>query len=482
VRRALAGLGLAVGVGCGGGAAAPTAPDLPRPSPTASPRPLPNIVLILADDLDAAATLHMPHLRAHLQDQGMTFTESFTTTPLCGPSRATLLSGQYGHNHGIENNLPPEGGFQKWMATGKESSTVATWLREAGYRTALVGKYVNRYPEGAEPTYVPAGWDDWYAMFSDRGSDAYYYYSLNENGTVSGFAGAPSDYITDVISDKAVEFLRKAEARDAQPFFVHISPNAPHRPAEVAPRHQGSFGSLVAPRVPSFNEEDLRDKPRWYSGQPILGDREVERTDRLYRDRLGTLLAVDEMIDRLMRELGALGELDNTYVFFTSDNGFLLGQHRFPHGKDAPYEESIRVPLIVRGPDVPQNRRHDALVANIDLASTFVELGRGRVPDTVDGRSLVPLLGGATPAGWREDLLIEHWTDSDSGLPDWFGVRTRTTVYVEYPATREIELYDLRNDPYQMESQHLAADAATLQRLSDRVAALAGCRGAACRQ
>ncbi len=435
----------------------------------------------MLDDLDVNSITHMPRLRTLFLEQGLSFEGALSTTPLCAPGRATFLTGQYAHNHGIIQNGGAAGGFERARALGLENDTVATRLRAAGYRTILLGKYLNNYPAG-DVGYVPVGWDEWWGVLEDRPADAFDYF-VNEDGLVVFYGDRPEDYQTDVMSGKAQDFIRRAEADDARPFFMFIGAHAPHAPSTPAPRHEHLFAGERAPRVPSFDEEDVTDKPGYVRGIPRLGARGAADLDERQRRRLQSLMAVDEMLQALVAALAAAGELDRTFIFFTSDNGQIQGQHRM-ESKDAPYEESIRVPLLARGPGVPAGVTRPHLVGLLDLAPTFLSLARAPLPDSLDGRPLVPLLGAAPPPPeqWRGELLIEHWFGgSPVPVPEYAGVRTRDHTWVEY-ATGERELYDLRADPFQLESRHGSADPALVQALSARVAALQDCRGASCRQ
>ncbi len=468
----------------------------------------PNIIVIVADDLDAASLEAMPRAKALLADQGTSFTNFFVSLALCCPSRATILRGQYAHNHQVLTNRPPNGGFQRFRALGHELSTVATWLHDAGYHTVLLGKYLNGYPQGVDPTYVPPGWDEWY---SPVGGTPYanVSYRMNENGTIVSYGQREDDYLTDVLARKANDIIWRAADR-GWPFFMYLATYAPHAPATPAPRHQDTFPGVAAPRPPSFNEDDINDKPAWLRNRPPLGPRQMEQIDALYRRRLQSLQAVDELIERLVGALEATGQLGRTYLFFTSDNGFHLGQHRLPQGKNTAYEEDIRVPLIVRGPGVPAGRVIEHLAANTDLAPTFAELAGLAAPEFVDGRSLVPLLSPEppAPAQWRQAVLIEHFADRvprrqaqeqrrrepprerraqprrrparGGGAPTFAAIRTPQYVYIEY-ASGERELYDLRVDPYELSNLASAAPPALLSSLAERLHALQRCNGAGCR-
>jgi len=466
---------------CGGGGSGTP----PGPAPTATPGPPPSIVFILTDDLDMQSMPYMPKALSLIANQGVTFTNSFVATSLCAPSRATILTGQYAHNHGTEADASyalVNGGYDTFYGEGRESSTIATWLKAAGYRTILIGKYINGYPSGS-PTYVPPSWDDWHGDFtSNDGAETglqYYDYFVNDNGTVSQHGEDPADYLTDVQTTKAVSALKQVPA--SQPFFMYVAPRAPHIPAVRAPRHAGLFDGLTAPHTPNWNEGDMTGKPDWLREYPPFTDADVASIDKSFRDRLACMQAVDDMIEQIVQELTAEGRLDNTYLMLGSDNGFMLGPHRFPHGKEAPYEESIRVPLLVRGPGIPTGQSRDGLVGNVDYAPTFVEWARASSPE-LDGRSFAALAKTGSTAGWRSDLLLEHWKTGRGAqaIPDFYGLRTSDWAYVEY-GTSEVELYDMHNDPYELANQYFANPTALLKQLSDRVAVLKACRGASCR-
>ncbi len=450
---------------------------------SSSARAKPNIVLIVADDLDAASVELMPKMQAFLAGQGVTFRNAFATSPICCPSRASMLSGQYAHNHGIwSNGRASVSCFETFRSGGGESNTIATWLKAAGYRTGLIGKYLNRYPglrPDADESYVPPGWDEWVSVFAqDRTSDAYYEYFLNENRQIASYGKTEADYITDVLFEKALAFVRKGRG---EPFFLWLAPNAPHAPAIAANRHRYAYADRRAPRSPSFNEEDISDKPSWYQGLERLTAEEVSDLDGFYRGRIETMLAVDDGIEKLVTTLASLGQLDNTYIVFTSDNGFLLGQHRFPRGKAAPYEESIRIPLVVRGPGVAPGATLSQDALNIDLAPTFADLAQATAPAAVDGRSLMPLLSGNAAPAWRQDFLAEHELDDSDGLPSWSAVRTPAFKYVDYPALAEQEYYDLVEDPFEMSSRSRGLDPSRREQFRARLRQLQECRGASCR-
>jgi N-acetylglucosamine-6-sulfatase len=459
----------------------------------------PNVILILTDDLDARLLEEHPASYPNLRELaagGTTFENAFVTDPLCCPSRATILRGQYAHNHKILTNEPPSGGFERFSAMGLENSTIATWLQSAGYRTVLIGKYLNGY----EGTHVPPGWDEWYGIAGNYRSTR-----LNENGSINDYD--PGRYhLDDVLAQKATGYVSRA-ASDDPPFFMWLGTMAPHAPATPAPRHEDALASLSLPEPPSFDEKDVSDKPGWIRDNPPLNPRWRASMEDLYQNRLQSMLAVDEMVGRLTSALGERGELEDTYIFFTSDNGYHMGQHRLTTGKWTAYEEDIRVPLIARGPGVPEGQRLEHLVLNNDLAPTFAELGGAEVPSFVDGRSLVPLLTNNPPAveDWREAFLVEAATELggaeadlavDDGSPElplsgdpaphrrWGhpaleALRTEDALYVEYEGG-ERELYNLEEDPYELDNA-LGGSDAHLANYERWLQALSECAGATCR-
>lgn len=380
-----------------------------------------------------------------------------------------MLRGQYAHNHGVLVNSGAMGGYDRFRELGRESSTIATWLQSAGYMTAFLGKYMNGYPDF--PTHVPEGWDEWFAVL-----DKFFDFRVSENGRIVEYHG-PENYETDVLASKAAEFIRQAAAAEA-PFFIYIATHAPHAPANPAPRHAGEFAGLTAPRSPSFNEEDVSDKPSWIASRPKLTQAEIEQIDERFRQRLRSMLAVDEMIDTLMTTLEATGQAEQTYIFFTSDNGYHLGEHRFKSGKTNPYDEDVRVPFLVCGPGIGEGSEVSGIALNVDIAPTLADLAGVPTPGFVDGQSLEPLLfGHAAGSAWRSGLLIE-WLKPDK---EYQGVRSDDYLYVDHFGRGEFELYDRRLDPYELENISSTADPALLAALSSWLDRLADCAAAGCR-
>ena len=410
----------------------PSAVVTPTPSPSPSPTdgPRPNVIVIETDDQRWDTIDFMPTVKNRLVGEGITFTNSFVTTSLCCPSRSSFLTGLYVHNHGVWSNNPPGGGVEKF----NDSSTVATWIKGAGYTTGFIGKYLNGYGQRVDP-FIPPGWSDWHGLLSG------YWGRFYDNGVVNNDGG----YSTDVISDKAVTFIRNAK----EPFFLWLTPYAPHSvsnyplPPVVAPRHVGTCEDLPSYRPPSFNEADVADKPAFVRNTSLLDPAAIAKLDTFRKDQICSLKAVDEAVAAILDALGT--KLDNTVVVFTSDNGFLWGGHRLT-AKNRVYEESIRVPLVIRYPKlIPTATVNDKLVLNIDLAPTIAQLAGVAPASLVNGQSLVPLLSNPS-ADWRSDFLIEHVGGN-------FAVRNKQYKYVEL-GTGEKELYDLTVDPYELTSQH----------------------------
>src|SRR5262245_33807979 len=279
------------------------------------PSAQPNFLFILSDDQDTETLRYMPRLQELLADQGTTFENMFVTNPVCCPSNVSILTGQYSHNTQILHNAPPLGGFQKFVdmrtdgnpATLGDETTLATWLQDAGYLTGRVGKYLVGYPENS--TYVPPGWDEWFGTYD--GAPGYYNYGVNDNGTVIRFGDRPEDYSTDVLTNRVIAFLDRAELNDAQPFFAFFAPSTPHAQTTPngapipAPRHLGTFAGVQAPRPPSFNEADVSDKPPDIRNLPSLSDAEIAAIDREYQARLESLQAIDEGVERIIDALAA---------------------------------------------------------------------------------------------------------------------------------------------------------------------------------
>jgi arylsulfatase A-like enzyme len=431
---------------------------MPPAAPPSSPAQLvprssgrPNLILILTDDQrwDTVFTEHalpapvptpvMPNVVRELAQSGVTFPNGFVTTALCCPSRSSILTGEYSHNTGIHTNGGSDGGF----ANFDDTSTIATWLQSAGYRTALVGKYLNGYATGAP--CVPPGWDEWHAFVQVK----YYDYDFDDNGVVTRFGTAPADYSQNILTQRALQFIDDSAGH---PFFLYFAPKAPHGPATPRPDHIGLFAALPAFRPPNYATAPTNG-PAWVQALNWT-TQEQSNTDQFRKDQLESLQAVDEAVRDIMQKLRDIGEDDNTLVIFTGDNGFSWGSHKWKP-KQCPYQECMRVPMIMRYPPGGTSARVDTrAILNIDFAPTFAELATATIPPThtVNGTSVVPLLTG-TPVTWRTDFLNEHWGGQ---IPDNAQVQNGQYKYTEYyaePPPIETELYNLSADPYELNNR-----------------------------
>jgi arylsulfatase A-like enzyme len=450
-----------------------------RPARPSADAGAPNVVVVMTDDQAVDTMQAMPRTRRLLGEGGTDFAQALVSFPLCCPSRASFLTGQYAHNHGVRDNHPPAGG----IGALDQRRTLPVWMQAAGYRTGFVGKYLNGYgkrPNGGA-RYVPPGWDGWVAA-EGREKTGAYGYELNENGRMVSYGGRPADYKTDVLADRAVDFVRSA-SQGSRPFFLWVATSAPHtdnglprgarRNPLPAKSDRGRFGSASVPRGPAFDERDVDDKPAFVRRNGRLSGADIAGMRRTYVSQLESLIAVDRMVGRLVGELRRNGELDDTIVIFTSDNGYLRGQHRIDSGKSKAYDESVRVPLLVRGPGFPAGRTVSTPVANIDMTRTIVEAAGARAGVPLDGVDLRDSLK-------RPDrsVLLEVFERRDDRFT---AVRRKDWLYVEHDGG-EIELYDRSADPGEL--RNLAADeryrperdrlAAELRRLRD-------CSGSGCR-
>jgi N-acetylglucosamine-6-sulfatase len=472
----------------------------------------PNIILILTDDLSSSDLQYMPQTLELIGAQGATFNQHIINMPLCCPSRASILRGQYAHNTHITDNEKPEGGFEKFFELGHENSTVAVWLQDAGYQTALFGKYLNGYPADAPKTYIPPGWTEWYSPNGDShyADAAYrgYDYTVNENGTTVIYGSAPEDYATDVLGGRALGFIER-NLKSGNAFFAYISTYAPHSPSTPAPRHANLFTDLPLPNSASFNEEDIKDKGRFFKQNPLLTEADIKVLEEKHRLRIQSVQAVDELVAKIYETLAQNGALDHTYIFFTSDNGFHLGQHRLLAGKNTPFEEDINVPLLIRGPGIEPGLTIDRLTSNIDFAPTFAALAGIQPPAFVDGRSLIPLLQDQSFLKWRNVVLIERGGYQFSQIPtnalvslpvanlsgerepidspydtnvggNFKGLRTLQYTFVEFQ-NGDVELYDLENDPFQLENIADTADPKLVAGFHTWLIKLSTCQADSCR-
>jgi N-acetylglucosamine-6-sulfatase len=470
--------GIAVGAQENGGSAQAAVAQTAQP---------PNIIVLETDDQTLAEMEVLPSVRRLIGDEGVTFDNHFVAFSLCCPSRATFLTGQYSHNNGVRGNALPDGGYEKLDST----NTLAVWLQQAGYYTVHLGKYLNGYGR-RNPLEIPPGWSEWRGSV-DPFTYRFYGYTLNENGVLTTYCAVPepSCYQTDVYRDKATEIIRRRAPQG--PFFMWVSwladhsggPREPDDPRGVqatphpAPRHKDALNGTPLPRPPNFNEVDVSDKPLVIRRRPLMNARRIAAIQENWQQRRESLMAVDEAVASIVETLRQTGELDNTLLVFTTDNGFFHGEHRIPSGKVQYYEESIHVPLLMRwtgNRSLPRGVHARQLVSNIDQAATILAAARAKPGRMLDGVSLLQL--------WRDprrelgrDLLV----DNMPGTIHFDAIRSANFKYVEHQ-NGDRELYDLQRDPYELESQHAnpAFDALKAS-LAARLHNLVKCAGASCR-
>jgi N-acetylglucosamine-6-sulfatase len=451
----------------------------------------------------------MPYTNALVAGRGITFNRYYVPYPLCCPSRVSLLTGRYAHNHNVRGNVPPNGGFTGFKARQAYSHNLAPWLQAAGYRTIHVGKFLNGY--GDEPfdegKDVPPGWNAWHSVLRADTNHYFYGYTLNNNGALEGpfgdpgswdtreygerddfgcpaapLNGKPCVYETDVFNRIAYEEM--VGTSPEQPFYLQLDYTAPHgdfrRPAgpEPATRHYNTFAGAPYPhdRAQGFNEGSVNDKPRFIREAPYLSLQEIHTYRVYYQKALESLRSVDEGVKVVIDTLGSLSRLRNTYVIFTSDNGFFYGEHRLTGGKFIAYEPATHLPLLIRGPGIKPGTSTGELAANIDIAPTILELAGASADKSIDGRSLVPYMKDPALRS-RRPILFESFVETAdveaNGEPtaqrarassgrhggasasivappkDYVGIRLGPYKYIEWPSG-EKELYDITKDPYEV--------------------------------
>ena len=478
----------------------------------AASRP-PNVVMIMTDDLDtsvfqtALALGYLPNIDAELVRKGTTFTNTFAALPMCCPSRTSYLTGQYPHNHHVFRNRGPMGGFDHF---DHDESTVAVWMHAAGYRTGIVGKYLNGYgrtDKSGGGAYVAPGWDTWDALFT---ASQYNFY-MSRNGTRVKFGSSPDQYQTDVLASLGQGFLQKKT--DGRPFFLTLTPTAPHyegpddddddsgATVRPPPRYADTppLATIPPESLASYNEADMSDKPAWMQADGLV-DPVGQRAG--YNSKIAAMRGVDDLVGTAVAALRATGHYDDTVLIFTSDNGFQYGTHRRTQ-KTELYEESIRIPLIIRGPGQTVPRSVDAWAMNIDWAPTILDYG-GATPDIeIDGTSLVRFVDTPDPPEGRRTVLIEHPCDGTAMAdhPPYDAIRTKDPAFTQDPTGATVlvyaetlnkrnavvarEFYDLATDPLEDESQHASTDPAmqkVMKALANRLDQLKACVGDGCRQ
>lgn len=494
--------------------------------------PRPNVVLIVTDDQRYDELSSMPNVRRLISDEGVSFDRAYVSYPLCCPSRSSLLTGLYSHNHGVLGNRRPNGGWFKFRQS-LEQDALPVWMKAAGYQTGFFGKYMNGYlfNSHVDTTERPPGWDTWLAK-ETRGdfSDAYFKYNLvSSSGPSTGLSyehhgSAPKDYMTDVLGKRSLDFIENPPSGTDTPLFLSVWPTSPHYPFQPAPRDKGAWKARKLPPTKGSNEKDVSDKAKWLrQAFPKLSAGQLKRIDSDRRRRLEQLISVDDAIGSLIKRLDREGELDNTYIVFTSDNGYFLGEHRIPGGKYLPYEPSARVPLIVRGPGIPHGKNSKELVSLMDVPQTFLEIATGATDENRDGRSLLPY--ATDPAlRSRRPLLIEGFSSRSNAAParshldpakglrgvddleqepgghlagegrasylrgkvNWYApgylaIRTKRYLLIDY-AKGKPELYDMKRDPFQLRNRAgTPAYRAVQDWMTDLLADYADCSGESCR-
>ena len=505
------------------------------PKATVSAKQRPSFVVIQTDDqtldqLYASITpaggvpvTAMPYTLADIAEKGITFDRYYDSYPLCTPSRVSMLTGRYSHNNGVKGNVQPNGGYTGFKGRAAYTHNLATWLQGSGYRTIHVGKFLNGYgdPPYDSGTDVPPGWNAWHTIVRSDTNHYFYGYTLNDNGTLDGpfgdsgswetreygerddpgcptapTNGKPCLYETDVLTRISAEELLGTSPE--QPLYLQLDYSAPHgdfrRPAgpEPATRHYGSFAGAPFPhsRAQGFNEGNVNDKPRFIREAPYISPLEIHTYRTYYQKGLESLRSVDEGVHAIVQTLGALHRLRNTYILFTSDNGFFYGEHRLVGGKFLAYEPATHLPLLMRGPGIKPNTSTGELASVVDIAPTILELAEVTPDKSIDGRSLVPYMKDPE-LRTRRALLYESFVETsdvqqNGGAPetegttyarpsratvtplgatasrqptasasivappkDYEGLRLGPYKYIEWP-DGEKELYDIEKDPYEL--------------------------------
>jgi N-acetylglucosamine-6-sulfatase len=452
-------------------------------------------VFILTDDLswNLINARFTPHI-AQLQQRGETFDHYFVADSLCCPSRSTIFTGLFPHDTKVFTNMPPDGGFLKFQAEGLDKKTYAVALDSAGYKTALLGKYLNGYgdPMTKKKSPVPPGWSDWHV--SNATGYGEFNFLLNDNGKINRYKGKKK-YGVDVINSDAQRFINRAAGK---PFAIEVATFAPHAPYTPAPRNANDFPGLREPRDASF-DANVVDAPAWLGARKPLSPNDVRAIDKSFRKRAQAVEAVDKLLADTEATLAKNHLLDNTYIVFSSDNGYHLGQHRLVQGKQTAFDTDIHVPLIVAGPGVPKGRTVSQVAQTVDLYPTFLDLAGQTPGPQIEGHSLVPLLhpsGAAAP--WRTVALVEHKGGNiDPSDPDFEGGGSNPTsydairisakelpnftgpveaTYVEYrDAAKEIEYYDLAKDPFEVHNIASSLTPAQRSELHVIVAGMTSC-------
>jgi arylsulfatase A-like enzyme len=444
----------------------------------ATKSPKTNVVMVLTDDLAMNLVQYMPNVQA-LAKQGTTFANYSVTDSLCCPSRSSMFSGRFPHDTGVFTNSGSDGGFDTFHGRGEEQSTFATDLQAAGYRTAMMGKYLNGYLP--KDKYVPPGWNEW-----DVAGNGYpeYNYNLLENGQVKHYG---QQYLTDVLSTKATGFI-DGSVRAGKPFMIEVATFAPHAPYTPDAPDKDKFPGLKAPRTAAYDKLPA-NAPAWLASRAPLTTAEQAQIDTAFRKRVQAVQSVDRMIGSIRATLQKEGVAGDTVVVFTSDNGYHMGEYRLDPGKQTAFDTDIHVPLIMAGPGVQTGATVTQPAENIDLRPTYDAIAGASTPSDVDGRSLVSLMAGSAPGSWRTAALIEHhgpdvnksdpdYPAKNSGNPTTYNaIRTLDYTYVEY-ADGSKEYYDRTSDPDELDNTYRSLNASRDAQLHQQLAALVTCHHA----
>lgn len=443
-------------------------------------KPQPNIIFILTDDYASNLVDFMPNLKA-MQKEGVTFSNYYVSNSLCCPSRASIFTGMLPHNSRVETNTPPNGGYDGYMQYGNAAESFCVALQRAGYKTAMMGKFLNGYlPAKHDP---PVGWSDWFVA---GGGYRNFNYDMNSNGKIIHYGNSPGDYLTDVLSARTDSLIK---AWKNNPFFIEIATFTPHAPFTPAPRHQNLFKDEKAPRTPTFNKQADSTAPGWLRELKPLGAKQIDKIDNIFRNRVRCVMSIDDMLGSIRKVLKETGTSNHTYIFFSSDNGYHLGDYSMLQGKQTPFDIDIRVPLIGYGPAISAGTLQEAIVSNIDLAPTFAALAGVQLPGAPDGKDIQHLLRQDTrKIDWRNFAIIEHKRVSydgndpdkqeaaDGRLPSYTALRFHKLLYVEYE-TGEISCYNTEKDPFQLKNIAFALPAEVQKKLHGIVLAAKQCSG-----
>ena len=464
----------------------------------------PNVVVVMTDDQRFDDMPALPKTKRLIGEAGVTFTRYFASYPVCCPARATFFTGQYAHNHEVRCLYKKCGGGYTKL---DQREYLPVWLEDAGYATAHVGKFLNGYGSDRDPD-VPNGWTEWFGLI-DPWTYRMWGYQLFENGDRRTYGSllreVPRYYQTEVLTTKATKFIRDRAGDDA-PFFLSVAYLAPHHESgktqertgklvRPAPRDRGRYAHMPLPKSPSYNE-DILDKPRWVGRNRAINSRREAAILTRMHERWASLPAVDRGVEAIIEALRDTGELDNTYVIFTSDHGYMQGEHRIPQGKMVPYDPSTQIPLLIRGPGIPRGKSTKALVGDVDLAATIMDATPARPSRPLDGRSILPFARNVNLPSFRPFLHTtagqgaKGRTNTREGgtrgtqprVPAWSAVRTTRWLYVEYRSGQR-EMYDLKRDHWQI--NNVIRDPRTKARirrftLRRLLSDLQRCRGRSC--